>query len=215
MKAFVYTELQLSVPFENAPWKEINKALLKQPGFMNKTWLAGVDNHSLGGIYSFETIEDAQAFVTGYFPAEARKFGAPQTTRIFDAEIVEEASNDMNSVHFAGVMPKEPGAYVYTEVQIAVPFGQAPWRDLNPVLRAQPGLLSKTWLSGLHTHTPGGIYAFDTIENARNFATDYFPTETAAMDAAYTTRLFDAVATRESSIELHSPFWSRISVAAE
>ena len=69
---------------------------------MSKTWLAGVGNHSFGGIYSFHTIEHAQTFVAGYFPNEATKFGVAQTTRIFDAAVVEEASRDMNSVHFGG-----------------------------------------------------------------------------------------------------------------
>ena len=44
MKAFVYTEIQASVPFPQAPWKEINKALKQQPGILNKTWLSGVDD---------------------------------------------------------------------------------------------------------------------------------------------------------------------------
>lgn len=33
-------------------------------------------------------------------------------------------------------------AFVYTELQIAIPFADYPWRDINPVLREQPGLLS-------------------------------------------------------------------------
>lgn len=91
MKAFVYAELQISVPFDQAPWREVNPTILQQPGVLNKTWLAGVGNDSLGGIYAFDTIGNAQKFVTGYFPDEARKFGVAQTTRIFDAAIVEAA----------------------------------------------------------------------------------------------------------------------------
>ena len=64
-KAYVYTELQISVPFADAPWADINEKLLKQPGFVNKTWLAGTTNNSLGGLYTFETIADAQTFVNG------------------------------------------------------------------------------------------------------------------------------------------------------
>ncbi len=206
-KAFVYSELQISVPFDQAPWKDVNLTLLQQPGLMNKTWLAGVGNHSLGGIYAFDTIEHAQEFVTRYFPNEARKFGAPQTTRIFDASIVEEASRDMNSVHFGAKATRKPGAFVYTEVQVSVPFAEAPWRDLNPILKRQPGLLHKTWLSGLHTNTLGGIYAFDTINNARNFALNYFPTETKQLNAAFYTRVFDAGVVEQASRQMHSPFF--------
>jgi hypothetical protein len=207
-KAFVYTELQLAVPFANAPWRDINPVLLQQPGFRNKTWLAGVGNHSLGGIYEFDGIENAKRFVTGYFPNEARKHGAPQTTRVFDGDIVEEASRDMGSVHFGRVLDRKPGAFVYTEVQINVPFEQGPWREMNPILKRQPGILAKTWLSGVHTNSVGGIYAFDTIENGLRFATDYFPTEAAKFNVGYTTRLFDASLVEEASRPLRSPFFA-------
>lgn len=207
MKAFVYTELQISVPFEQAPWSEVNPTLLQQPGILNKTWLSGLGNNSLGGIYTFDTVENAQKFVTGYFPSEAKKFGVAQTTRIFDASIVEEASRDMNSVHFSVKLDSKPGAFVYTEIQVNVPFDKAPWREINPVLKQQPGILSKTWLSGLHTNTLGGIYAFDTIENARDFTLTYFPTETAKLNAAFYTRVFDASVVEEASRQLHSPFF--------
>jgi len=56
-KAFIYTELQISLLFSQAPWREVNPTLLQQPGILNKTWLAGVGNHSLGGFYAFDSIE--------------------------------------------------------------------------------------------------------------------------------------------------------------
>lgn len=208
-KAYVYTELQISAPFENVPWQRINAAIKKQPGFINKTWLAGVGNNSAGGFYVFDSIENAQKFVTEYFPAEAKGFGVAQTTRVFDATVTEEASRDMNSMHWNGKLESKPGAFVYTEVQLsAVPFNEAaPWRELNPTLKKQPGLISKTWLSGLHTGTPGGLYAFDTLENAQKFAVDYFPTEAKALNAAFYTRVFDANVTEAASREMNSPFY--------
>lgn len=208
-QAYVYTELQISTPFKNVPWERINKAIKDQPGFLNKTWLAGVGNNSAGGLYTFDSIENAQKFVTGYFPAEARALGVAQTTRVFDAAATETASRDMNSMHYDGKMAVKPGAFVYTEVQLhALPFDQvAPWRELDPILKQQPGLLSKTWLSGLHTGTPGGLYAFDSIENARKFAVDYFPTEAAALNAAFYTRIFDASVTEAASRDMNSPYY--------
>lgn len=206
--AFIYTELQISAPFDQVPWKRINDAIKAQPGFINKTWLSGVGNLSAGGIYAFDSIENAQKFVTGYFPAEAKSFGVAQTTRVFDAVATREASLDMNSTHYGAKLSQKPGAFVYTEVQLHVlPFDNGPWREFNPILKQQPGLLSKTWLSGLHTGTVGGFYAFDTIENAKRFALDYFPTETKALNAAFYTRVFDANATEEASIDMASPFY--------
>lgn len=209
-KAYVYTEVPVATPFENVPWQRINEAIKPLPGFINKTWLSGVGDHSAGGFYVFDTIENAQKFVTGYFPQEAKSFGVSQTTRIFDAAATEEASRDMNSMHYNGKIDQRPGAFVYTEVQVhALPFNEAaPWRAFNPVLKQQPGLLAKTWTSGLHSGTPGGFYAFDTIDNALKFATDYFPTETAQMNAAYTTKVFDASVTVAASREMGSPFYA-------
>ncbi len=206
-KAFVYTELQISVPFDQAPWRDINQDLLRQPGFINKTWLAGVGNNSLGGFYAFDSIADAQDFVTGYFPGEAKKFGVAQTTRLFDASLVEDAGRDINSAHF-GIKPgRKPAAFVYTEVQVNIPFENAPWRDRNKALRELPGLISKTWLSGLHTNTLGGIDAFDTLESAQTFALTAFPAQAAKMNAAFYTRIFNATIAEEASRQLNSPFF--------
>lgn len=209
-KAFVYTELQISVPsFDKIPWHQVNLNIKKQPGFINKTWLFGVGNNSGGGLYAFDSIENAQKFCIGYFPQEARGFGVAQTTCIFDAVASEAASRDMNSMHYDGKIERQPGAFVYTEMQLhAVPFDSTvAWRELNPTLKTQPGLLAKTWLSGLHTGTPGGLYAFDTIENAKKFAVDYFPTRAAALNAAFYTRVFDGAVTEAASREMNSPFY--------
>ena len=98
---------------------------------------------------------------------------------------------------------------MYTEVQLNVtPFDNGPWRDINPKLKKQPGLLSKTWLSGLHTGTPGGFYAFDTVENAQKFAVEYFPQEAKSLNAAFYTRVFDATATEQASRAMQSPFYN-------
>ena len=100
-KAFVYTEVQISVPFDQAPWRDLNPVLAAQPGFRNKTWLSGVQNNSVGGIYEFDTIDNATRFALDYFPTEAKKLNAPFTVRVFDGAITEEASRALNSVHFA------------------------------------------------------------------------------------------------------------------
>jgi hypothetical protein len=112
-KAFVYTELQIAVPFAKAPWRDISAAAKLEPGFLSKTWFSGVGNNSIGGLYSFDSIENAQEFVTGYFPSEAKKFGVAHNTRLFDAALVKDASLDMGSPHFSVAPTQAPGAFVY------------------------------------------------------------------------------------------------------
>ncbi|MDF1662342.1 MAG: YdhR family protein, partial [Planctomycetota bacterium] len=191
-----------------APWRQLNPGLRNQPGLINKTWLSGLKTQSLGGLYEFNSVESAQSFVNGYFPGEAKRFGVAQSTFLFNGEVVKEASEEMNSVHFGATLAKKPGAYVYTQVQVNVPFEQAPWRDINPKLRELPGFLAKTWLSGLHSHSLGGLYAFDSIENASAFALEEFPKEPAALGAAFTTRIFDAAITEAASKDMNSPFYA-------
>lgn len=206
-QAFVYTELQTNTPFQAVPWQSLNPVLKRQPGLINKTWLSGIGAQTVGGFYTFDSIENAQRFVTEFFPVEAKEFGVAQTSRIFDAEVVEEASIAMKSVHFGGVLSVEPQAFVYTEVQLGLDFNDVPWREMNPVLLQQPGLLAKTWLSGIGAQTPGGIYAFDSVDNAKKFAMDYFPTEARQLNAAFKTMLFDARETKAASVDMASPFY--------
>ncbi len=206
-QAFVYTEVQNSVPFEQVPWKERNSVISAQPGFMYKTWLSGLGNNSVGGFYAFDTLKNAKKYVTDFFPNGAKNQGTGHTTRIFDAVAVERASSDMGSVYFGGKIAQKPEAFVYTEVQVDVPFASYSWKQRNDELKEVPGLLEKTWLSGINTNTIGGFYSFDTIENAKHYALEIFPKAAAKLNAALYVRIFDAKVVDEASIGMHSPFY--------
>ncbi|CTQ54085.1 putative monooxygenase [Roseibium album] len=207
-KAFVYTEVAISVPFDQAPWKKINQDIKKQPGFLNKTWLQGHANQSLGGLYSFDSQENARKFVTGYFPTEPRAFGVAHNTRVFDAEVVTDASNDMGSVHFGRTPTKKPGAFVYTELQLSKKFDEFAWQDRNAALKQVPGLQNKIWLSGVSTNTLGGFDAFATLDEALDFAINAFPETAASLGSAFYTRVFDASITETASRDMYSPYYA-------
>lgn len=206
-KAFVYTEVQNSVEFEILDLDKTNEEISKQPGFLYKTWLSGLRNNSVGGFYAFDSLENAQKYVTEYFANVNRKQGSGYTTRIFDAAVVEEASRGMGSVDFGGKLPTKPAAFVYTEIQVSIPFNKYPWRQRNPILRKQPGFLAKTWLSGINTNTVGGFYAFDSLENAKRFALEDFPKAAAKYQAATYVRIFDAGVTEDECRKMHSPYF--------
>ncbi|MFF7234461.1 YdhR family protein [Streptomyces sioyaensis] len=101
-----------------------------------------------------------------------------------------------------------PRAFLYTEVYTSVPFGEFPWKSINPQLKEVPGLVSKTWLSGIGTNGIGGFYEFDSVENALAYATGDFAAATTQAGATATTRIFDAEAVAEASTDLKSPFYS-------
>ena len=205
-KAFVYTEVQNSVPFDKIPWHIRNPVISSQPGFLSKTWLSGYGNNSVGGIYSFDSIENAQKYVTEFFPNATKKQGVAHTSRIFNAVVVKEANRDIGSVHFGGKISAKPSAFVYTEIQVNLPFKNVPWQRRNPIIKKIPGLLSKTWLSGIN-NTVGGIYAFDTLENAKQFAIEIFPKTAAKMNSAFYTRIFDASLVESASRGMGSPYF--------
>jgi hypothetical protein len=100
IKAFVYIEAQVSVPFEEYDWSHDNQGIRKQPGFISKTWLSGADNNSIGGFYAFDSIENAKNYDTGFMSEKAKKLNIGITTCIFSAERVREASGEMNSPFF-------------------------------------------------------------------------------------------------------------------
>ena len=99
-KVFVYAELHISLPFKNVPWKEANIELQKIPGLVRKTWLSGADDNSVGGFYEFNSLESAQNFAWTIYPLEAKRLGVSFSTKIFDGDIVEEASRGMKSPHY-------------------------------------------------------------------------------------------------------------------
>jgi hypothetical protein len=99
-KVFLYGELQISAPFEQVDWRRINENLKGVKGLVRKTWLSGVNTHTTGGFYEFDSIENARAFAEGPYVEEAKNLGASLTVKLFDGDIVEDASRDMKSPHY-------------------------------------------------------------------------------------------------------------------
>lgn len=53
------------------------------------------------------------------------------------------------------------------EMQASVPFTKVNWCRTNALLRTVPGLVRKTWLSGINTHTISKLFEFASLEHAR------------------------------------------------
>jgi hypothetical protein len=104
-------------------------------------------------------------------------------------------------------MSKPSRLFLYAEFQLSAPFTEAVWKDANPAMHTVPGLRSKTWLSGIHTHSVGGFYEFDSIENARAYAEGMLADFAKAADASLTVKLFDGDVVAEASKGMNSPFY--------
>jgi len=98
--------------------------------------------------------------------------------------------------------------YIYAEYQVSIPFSQIDWAPINVAMKKFPGLLSKTWLSGVNTHSVGGFYAFDTRENAQAYIDGLLVPFAAQVNGNLSVRLFDADATRDANIGMSSPFFA-------
>ena len=70
-----------------------------------------------------------------------------------------------------------------------------------------PGMVSKTWLSGYHTHSIGGFYEFKTLECLEAYVYEYLMQYAQEHHIALTYRIFDGEITREANIEMRSPFY--------
>lgn len=210
-RIFLYAEVQVSVPFAQAPWRQLNPAMKKQPGLLRKTRLSGLETETVGGIYEFETVENARAYVANYLSAEATSVGGAGSllTRIYDGQVTEEASRNMQSPWLTPITTKRGRGrvYLFNEMHWKVPFAQVPWRDLNPLLKQQPGLLTKQWLSGVNTHFVSGFYEFDSKQNALGFAYGMFAEESRKAGVTSNIKLFDADVVEEASRDMGSPYY--------
>lgn len=100
-RVFLYAEFQVSAPFDESVWGEANPAMHKVPGLRNKTWLSGINTHSVGGFYEFDTVSNARAYAEGLLLDFARAVNASLSVKLFDGDVVAEASRGMNSPFFA------------------------------------------------------------------------------------------------------------------
>lgn len=98
--------------------------------------------------------------------------------------------------------------FLYGEFQIAIPsFTKAFWGPINEQLKDAKGLVSKTWLLGVGTNSGGGFYEFDSLENARAFATGLYAEQAKYANASLTVKIFDGAATEEASKAMRSPHY--------
>jgi hypothetical protein len=96
-KVYLYAEIQVSIPFSKIDWQAINAAMKREKGLKSKTWLSGINTHSIGGFYEFDSLENAQAYATGYLASAAQQLGGSLSVRLFDGDVAAEASRGINS----------------------------------------------------------------------------------------------------------------------
>ena len=96
-KIFLYAEFQTSIPFQEIDWMPVNAAMKQRPGLMSKTWLSGVSNHSVGGFYEFDSLENARKYIDDMLLPFGRKIGATLSVRLFDGDVTRDASRGMAS----------------------------------------------------------------------------------------------------------------------
>jgi len=95
-KIFLYVEFQISKDFTELDIEEINAQMKEFPGLISKTWLSGIGNNSLGGFYEWDSKEHVQNYIDNYL-APGMKFYGSLTVKLFDGDIVKDASIGMNS----------------------------------------------------------------------------------------------------------------------
>jgi hypothetical protein len=96
-KIFLYAEYQVSVPFEQVDWGPINPEMKKFEGLKSKTWLSGINNHTVGGFYEFSSLESAQNYIDQLLIPFTQKINGNLSVKLFNGDVVAAASKDMNS----------------------------------------------------------------------------------------------------------------------
>lgn len=96
-KIFMYAEYQVSIPFSDINWLEINAQMQSFSGLVSKTWLSGEHTKTVGGFYEFDNRANAQAYIDALLTPFAKQVGGNLTVKLFDGDIVKEASIGMSS----------------------------------------------------------------------------------------------------------------------
>lgn len=96
-KVFIYAEYQVSIPFTEIDWAPINAQMQTFKGLKSKTWLSGINTHSVGGFYEFDSRENAQAYIDGLLVPFASQVNGNLTVKMFDGDVVAQASTGMHS----------------------------------------------------------------------------------------------------------------------
>jgi hypothetical protein len=107
-KVFLYAEIQVGIPFTKVDWAAINVAMKKNPGLKSKTWLSGLNNHTIGGFYEFDSLENARAYAEGYLAAAAKQLGGSLSVKLFDGDVTEDANRGMASPYYTKKSAKAP-----------------------------------------------------------------------------------------------------------
>jgi hypothetical protein len=97
--------------------------------------------------------------------------------------------------------------FIYAEFQVSIPFDQIDWQTINIEMKKYVGLKSKTWLSGINTHTVGGFYEFDSVENAQNYIDGLLIPFVKQVDGNLSIKIFDGEVTQEANMGMLSPFY--------
>ncbi|MFG1477980.1 YdhR family protein [Xanthobacter sp. V4C-4] len=97
--------------------------------------------------------------------------------------------------------------FLYAEIQVSIPFTEVDWTAINIAMKENPGLKSKTWLSGLNTNTIGGFYEFDSVENAKAYAVGYLAAAAQQLGGSLSVKLFNGDITADANRGMASPFY--------
>jgi hypothetical protein len=97
--------------------------------------------------------------------------------------------------------------FLYAEIQVSAPFSNIEWSAINDAMQKEPGLKSKTWLSGVNTNTIGGFYEFESLENAKSYAEGYLAAAARHIGGSLTVKLFDGDVTADASRGMSSPYY--------
>lgn len=99
-KVFIYAEYQVSIQFTEIDWAPINTQMQTFKGLKSKTWLSGINTHSVGGFYEFDSKESAQAYIDGLLVPFAQIINGNLSVKLFDGDVVAEASRGMSSPYY-------------------------------------------------------------------------------------------------------------------
>lgn len=97
---------------------------------------------------------------------------------------------------------------MYVEYQTSKDFSELDIEKINSNMKKFPGLVSKTWLSGINNNSLGGFYEFDSLKNAQNYIDNGLYSGVPTY-GNLTVKLFNGDIVKDASIGMNSPYYEK------
>ena len=92
-----------SIDFSDESLRGYRAEMKKFEGLKSKTWLSGINNHTVGGFYEFTSLDCAQKYIDELLIPFTKQINGNLSVKLFNGEVVEEGSKGKDSPFYNNI----------------------------------------------------------------------------------------------------------------